>query len=201
MERLKSIYDFFSLRDRLKMDRDPNVPTLVIPAGTCGQASGANDLIRIAKRELLDKKLTEKIHLRITGCHGFCQMEPSVLVEPQGTFYPRVKTKDMARIIEAVSQGEVLRDLLFVDPETGTPIERQGDIPFFKKQVRTILSRNEKIDPIRIYDYIENDGYLAMAKVLSTARSPLGRRRGEGIRSAGPRGCRISNGSQMGNAG
>ncbi len=167
MERLKSIYDFFSLRDRLKMDRDPNDSTLVIPAGTCGQASGANDLIRIAKRELLDKKLTEAIHLRITGCHGFCQVEPSLLVQPRGTFYPKVKTKDMARIIKAVSRGEVVRELLFVD-QKGDSIEKQADIPFFKKQVRTLLSRNEKIDPIRIYNYIENDGYLAMAKVLST---------------------------------
>jgi len=173
MERLKSIRDFFSLRDRLKMDRDPNVPTLVIAAGTCGQASGANDLIRISKRELLNKKLTEKIHLRITGCHGFCQMEPSLLVEPQGTFYPRVKAKDMVRIIEAISRGEVLKDLLFVDPQTGAQVEKQKDIPFFGKQVRTLLSRNEKIDPIRIYDYVENDGYLAMAKALST-QDPLG---------------------------
>jgi NADH-quinone oxidoreductase subunit F len=167
MERLKSVYDVFSLRDRLKMDQDPNVPTLVIPAGTCGQASGANDLIRIAKRELLDKKLTEAIHLRITGCHGFCQAEPSLLVEPRGTFYPKVKTRDMARIIKAVSSGEVIRELLFED-QKGDPLERQADIPFFKKQVRTLLSRNEKIDPIRIYDYIENEGYQALVKALST---------------------------------
>ena len=167
MERLQSVYGFFSLRDRLKMDRDRNVPTLVIPAGTCGQASGANDLIRIAKRELLDKKLTEAVHLRITGCHGFCQAEPSLLVEPRGTFYPKVKTKDMARIIKAVSKGEVIRELLFED-QKGDPIERQADIPFFKKQVRTLLSRNEKIDPIRIYDYIENEGYQALLKALST---------------------------------
>jgi NADH-quinone oxidoreductase subunit F len=172
MEKLKSIYDFFSLRDRLKMDQDPNIPTLVIPAGTCGQASGANDLIRITKRELLEKKMTEKIHLRITGCHGFCQMEPSVLIEPWETFYPRVSVKDMVRIIGAVARGEVLRDLLFLDQETDQPIERQGDIPFFRKQVRTLLHRNEKIDPIRIFNYIENDGYLAMTKALSTG-NPL----------------------------
>ena len=168
MERLNSIYDFFSLRDRLKMDQDPNLPTLVISAGTCGQASGANDLIRVTKRELLDKKLTEKIRLRITGCHGFCQMEPSLLVEPWETFYPRVKTKDMVQIIQAVSRGEVLNEFLYKD-EKGNSVEKQQDIPFFKKQVRTLLSRNEKIDPIRIYNYIENDGYLSMAKVLSTA--------------------------------
>ena len=167
MERLESVNDFFSLRDRLKADRDPRIPTLVIPAGTCGQASGANDLIRIAKRELLDKKLTEKVHLLITGCHGFCQMEPSVLVEPHETFYPKVHTKDMPRIVSAVAKGEVLSDLLFIDPENGHPVEKQKEIPFFKRQVRTLLSRSEKVDPIRIYHCIENEGYLAMAKVLS----------------------------------
>jgi NADH-quinone oxidoreductase subunit F len=169
MERLRSVDDFFSLRDRMRVDRHPDVPTIVIPAGTCGQASGANDLIRIAKREILEKKLTEKVHLRITGCHGFCQMEPSVLVEPRETFYPRVSNKDMARIIGVVSKGEVLRDLLFVNPETGDPVEKQADLPFFRKQVRTLLGRNEKIDPIRIFDYIENGGYLALTKVLSKA--------------------------------
>jgi NADH:ubiquinone oxidoreductase subunit F (NADH-binding)/(2Fe-2S) ferredoxin len=94
-------------------------------------------------------------------------MEPSVLVEPYGTFYPKVGLKDMVRIIEAVSKGEILEDLFFVDPETGKRIGKQSDIPFFKKQIRTILARNEKIDPIRIFNYIENGGYSAMAKMLS----------------------------------
>jgi NADH-quinone oxidoreductase subunit F len=167
MERLKSIDDLLLLQDRLIADRDLTIPTIVIPAGTCGQASGANDLIRITKRELLNKGLTNKIHLRITGCHGFCQMEPSVLVEPHGTFYPRVGLKEMVRVVEAVAKSEILEDLLFVDPETGKPVEKQSDIPFFKKQVRTLLSRNEKVDPIRIFDSIENRGYMAMAKILS----------------------------------
>ena len=82
MEKLKSIDDFKELQERLIADRDLTIPTIVIPAGTCGQASGANDLIRITKRELLARELTEKIHLRITGCHGFCEMEPSLLIEP-----------------------------------------------------------------------------------------------------------------------
>jgi NADH:ubiquinone oxidoreductase subunit F (NADH-binding)/(2Fe-2S) ferredoxin/NAD-dependent dihydropyrimidine dehydrogenase PreA subunit len=167
MERLKSIDEFFLLRDRLRADRNPDLPTIVIPAGTCGQASGANDLIRITKRELLDKRLTEKIQLRITGCHGFCEMEPSVRIEPGGTFYPKVSPKNMASIIEAVAKGRVLKELLFGNRETGTPIEKQADIPFFKNQVRTLLSRNEKVDPIRIFHYIGNDGYSAMARVLS----------------------------------
>ncbi len=171
MERLKSIDAFRELQERMIADRDPSIPTIIIPAGTCGQASGANDLIRVAKRELLARELTEKVKLRITGCHGFCEMEPSLLIEPRGIFYPRVEPNDMVRIVEAVAGGEVLEDLLFVEPETGVPVEKKGDIPFFKRQVRTILARNEKVDPIRIYNYIENGGYSASTEVL-VHRSP-----------------------------
>ena len=166
MIRLKSIDEFRQLQEHLVTSRDPKIPTIIISAGTCGQASGANDLTRVTKRQLLSKDLIEKIDLRITGCHGFCQMEPSVLVEPRGTFYPKVGLSEMVRIIDAVHQGRVLEDLLFVNPITGKAVEKQKDIPFFEKQVRTILSRNEKVDPIRIYNYIENDGYSALTTVM-----------------------------------
>jgi len=166
MEKLKTIQDFRALHNRFVSDRDPSIPTIVISAGTCGQASGANDLIRITKRELLSKGLTEKINLRITGCHGFCEMEPSILIDPSRTFYPKVGQKEMASIVDAVSRGAVLEDLFYMDPVTGQRVKKQEDIPFFRKQVRTIISCNEKIDPIRIYNYIENDGYLALANVL-----------------------------------
>src|SRR5512147_761980 len=107
MERLESIADFRALEKRIQTDRDPSIPVIVIPAGTCGQASGANDLIRIAKREILAKGLADRIRLRVTGCHGFCQAEPSVLVEPEGTFYPRLGIEEMALLVEAVSRGQI----------------------------------------------------------------------------------------------
>ena len=166
MKRLGSLSDFNALQANLAGRWDSDIPAIVIPAGTCAQASGAHDLIRAAKRELLGKGLTERIRLRITGCHGFCQMEPSVLVEPRGTFYPRVNPSDMAAIVDDVAGGEVAEDLLFVDPVTGERPEKQDDLPFFKKQVRVLLACNENVDPIRIETYIENSGYSAMAKVL-----------------------------------
>jgi NADH-quinone oxidoreductase subunit F len=154
MERLRSLDDFKALQDRIAAGRSLNVPTIVLPAGTCGQASGANDLIRVTKRELIAKGLADRIHLRITGCHGWCEMEPSVLVEPRGTFYPKVKMADMARIVDAVLNEDVIEELLYVDPQSDRRIERQEEIPFFKEQVRTLLLRNEKVDPIRIYNFI-----------------------------------------------
>jgi NADH:ubiquinone oxidoreductase subunit F (NADH-binding)/(2Fe-2S) ferredoxin/NAD-dependent dihydropyrimidine dehydrogenase PreA subunit len=167
MERLRSTDALKTLRDRLIFDHDPEIPTIVIPSGTCCQASGSNGLVRVTKRELLRKKLLDDIYLRVTGCHGFCEMEPSVLVEPRGTFYPKVHAKDMPRIIEAVARGEIVDDLLFVDPATGSRIEKESDVPFFRDQVRTLLSQNERIDPIRVYNYIEIGGYMGLATVLN----------------------------------
>ncbi len=166
-DQLKSIEEFWGLRDRLRLGGDPEVPTIIIPAGTCGQASGANDLIRVAKRELLARKLTDRIHLRITGCHGFCETEPCVVIEPQGTYYPKARVQDMDRIIRTLVRGKICEDLLYVDPDSGRRIEKKKDIPFFRTQARTLLSRGEKIDPIRIFNYIEHGGYSALAGVLA----------------------------------
>jgi len=167
MLRLSSTSELKELRSVLSHADDENEHCIVIPTGTCGQASGAGDLIRVAKREILAKGLTQKIRLRITGCHGFCQMEPYVLVEPRRVLYPRIGLKEMERIVEAVAHDEVLEDLLFRDPGTGHPVEKQEDIPFFNRQVRRLLAWNEKVDPIRIYDYIKAGGYSALVEIFA----------------------------------
>jgi NADH-quinone oxidoreductase subunit F len=165
MERLNSIPHFTSSQGRLPGQRDAATPTVVIPAGTCGRASGALDLVQAA-REALAGKTPPRVRLRVTGCHGFCQVEPSVLVEPERFFYPRVKPADMARILAAAARREAVSDLLTADPETGTRIPRQDDLPFYRKQVRAILSRNEKVDPTRLETYLESGGYSTFVRVL-----------------------------------
>ena len=166
-ERLNTIDDFKRYSDRLTQNGGSVIPTIVIPAGTCGQASGANGLIRIAKKELLARGTEKRVKIRITGCHGYCELEPSVLIEPYGTFYPRVGLEDMARIVDAVAKGMVVGDLLYKDQKTGERIEKQKDMPFFKNQTRNILSRNEKTDPIKINTYLEDNGYASFVKVLT----------------------------------
>jgi len=185
MKKLRSIDDFKELREIILADYKPYFPTIVVSAGTCGQASGANNLIRVIKKEMLARGLMDVIGLRISGCHGYCEVEPSVRIEPFGTFYPSLDTAGMRRIIDAVSHGRVVKDLLFKDPQTGEPIEKQGDLPFYRKQVRTILGRNENLDPIRIFNYIENNGYSALIKVLESGNPT---RVVEEIKAAGLRG-------------
>jgi len=166
MIKLGSIDEFDNLQARLIVDKNTETPTLVISAGTCGQASGANDLIRIAKKYILEKRLTEKIQIRITGCSGFCEMEPSVLVEQTRVFYPKVKARDMVRIMDATIKGETIDGLLPKHPDTGDLIRKQEELPFFRTQTRSIMTNNEKVDPIRIYNYIDVGGYSSLVKVL-----------------------------------
>jgi len=166
MLRLTSVKQLEELRDVLSESTDDNVPRLVVCAGTACQASGSNGLIRVIKKHIIQKALAGKVTLRITGCHGFCEMGPFVLTEPQQAFYTQVKPEDVPRIIEAMLSGGYVEDLLYRDPNTGQKYYKRGDIPFFKNQMRNILGLNQKIDPIRIYDYVAQGGYCALGKVL-----------------------------------
>jgi NADH-quinone oxidoreductase subunit F len=166
MHRLATVEEFLSFRRHIVEQPDPGKPCLVVCAGTGGQASGANSILRIIKRYLLEHNLQERVSLRITGCQGFCEQDPFILVEPGKNLYPRLKTEDVPRIIEAVLSGQVVEELLYRESELHPRHRNQDEIPFFKKQTRTILGKNEQIDPIRIFDYMRRGGYHALSKVL-----------------------------------
>jgi NADH-quinone oxidoreductase subunit F len=146
-------------------------PRIVVAAGTACLASGAGDVQRMFKRHLIERGLVDQIHIRITGDHGFCQMAPYVVTEPQNAFYPKVQMDDVPKIIDALLTNTYAEDLLYRDPQTGKPYYNRSEIPFFKKQHRTLLSRNEAVDPIRIYNYIDVGGYRALEKVLGTMKA------------------------------
>jgi NADH-quinone oxidoreductase subunit F len=172
---MTSVGEFRALRHRVLNDRgsEPAVPRLVISAGTCGQASGANDLIRITKRQIVERNLQERIALKITGCQGYCEMDPCIVVEPGNHLYPKLTMDDVPRIIDAALEGKVVENLLYRDPKDGRRHRSQDDIPFFKGQTRTLLAKNQKVDPIRIMDYIEVGGYAAFEKVVANPTPEL----------------------------
>ena len=164
---LSSTDDLKALLRVLADDTDDSRLCIVTCAGTACQASGSSDIIRIVKRILLERNLLDKVSLRVTGCHGFCEMGPFILVEPQNAFYTQVKLDDVPRILDAALAGEYAEDLLYRDPNTGQVYHNRDDIPFFKYQQRSLLGLNQKVDPIRIYDYMGQGGYGALAEALS----------------------------------
>ncbi len=170
MARLSSIKEFEKLQQLLSHDASTQQkPYIVVCAGTACQASGSSDVVRVAKRHIIENGLYEKVGIRFTGCQGFCEMGPFVLTEPQNAFYSQVKLTDVSKIIDAVIKGERIEHLLYRDPVTGERYDTLDDIPFFKHQDRLILEKNRKIDPIRINDYLGQGGYCALATALSRA--------------------------------
>jgi NADH-quinone oxidoreductase subunit F len=169
MRKLATVQELRDFRRRVISERaaQQDKPTVVISADTGGQASGINDIIRLLKRYIVEKSFQQRIALRITGCHGFCEMNPYVLIEPGGHFYPKLKTKDVPRVVEAAVGGYVDEGLIYKDPSEQKAYPCQSDIPFFQKQIRTILGENQRLDPIRILSYVDQGGYSALEKVLS----------------------------------
>ncbi|MBN2351354.1 MAG: FAD-dependent oxidoreductase [Spirochaetales bacterium] len=166
MKKFQSAAELSSYRESLRSGNGQGKPCLVICGGTGGLASGSNDLMRIIKRTILERGLADKISLRITGCLGFCEMDPFIIVEPGNNLYPKLTMDDVPRIIDAALAGTVAEDLLYREP--GSMIKRvsEGDIPFFSGQTRLILGHNRAIDPIRIEDYLRTGGYEALEKAL-----------------------------------
>jgi NADH:ubiquinone oxidoreductase subunit F (NADH-binding)/(2Fe-2S) ferredoxin/Pyruvate/2-oxoacid:ferredoxin oxidoreductase delta subunit len=139
-----------------------------ICAGTACHASGRPAVTAAFRDQLAEKGLADAVRVVETGCHGFCEQGPIVVVQPQGLFYPRVRAGDVAGIIEASIIGDgIYEKRLYKDPGSGAPIPYERDIPFYAEQRRLVLALNGKIDPYSIDDYLVHDGYAAFAAVLA----------------------------------
>jgi NADH-quinone oxidoreductase subunit F len=171
--KLKYIGKFESLCDKIretKRDKSNGVG-LIVSSGTCGQAKGSLDVIEELRKSLKEHDLEQEVDIRVTGCHGFCQVEPIVIVNPENILYQNVKPEDAGEIVSAsIINKKVIDRLLYVDPKTGKKIKHEKDIPFYQKQIRTLLSNNVLIDPTSIEDYIGLNGYSALCKVLKTMK-------------------------------
>jgi NADH-quinone oxidoreductase subunit F len=174
MKKIKSTKELSTLRDALQKARDPKKPCIVICAGTGCLAYGTQKLIDNFRSEIATQKLEGKVDVRTSGCHGFCERGPLVVIHPKGIFYQRVKVDDAAEIIaKTVLKDEIIDRLVYRDPVTKEKILYEHDVPFYKKQTRLIFGMNGQIDPTSIDDYIAIGGYAALAKAL-TGMKPEG---------------------------
>ena len=152
---------------RLLEKRPVHEKTIVVSNGTCGRASGSLGIIEALGRELDRRGLGDTVGMEVTGCHGFCELEPNVVIFPEGIYYARLKPEDIPSIIDmTILKNKVVEPLTYADPKTGRRYVLQKDIPFYRKQMRLLTEDNLRINPDRIEDYILADGYQALAKVL-----------------------------------
>jgi NADH-quinone oxidoreductase subunit F len=141
---------------------------ITICGGTGCQAYNCREVFEKFKKLIEQKNLKNTIELKITGCHGFCERGPIVVIQPEGIFYQKVTPDDVEEIInETIINKKIIDRLLYIDPITNCKIEKEKEVPFYKKQKRLIFGNNGLIDPTNIEDYLAIGGYKALAKVLT----------------------------------
>ncbi len=157
-----------AIQSQIQERKDDKRAVLTVSAGTCGQARGSLQVIESLKKTIKKEDLEDKVRIRISGCHGFCEAEPNIIVHPHDIFYQKVQPKDTEEITkQTILNDKIIDRLLYLDPSTKKTISGEKDISFYKKQKRIVLGNNALIDPTRLEDYLSIGGYSSLAKVLN----------------------------------
>ena len=167
MPKINSPAELEDLRKDLLAKRDPNKPCISVCTGSGCIALGAAKVVTALRAEIKSQGLEDKVDLRETGCPGFCERGPLLVIYPETICYLRVQPEDAKEIIsETVLGKKVIDRLLYIDTETGEKIVHESEIPFYKNQLRLLIGNNIKLDPNSIDDYLAVGGYSALAKAL-----------------------------------
>ena len=141
---------------------------ILVCVGTGCQSQESSEIIESLQRELKKENFNEEIQVVKTGCFGFCEKGPIIKILPENVFYVEVRPDDAKEIVqEHIVKGRRVERLLYEEPNINERLEQQKDMPFYKKQVRIALRNCGLIDPENIKEYIAEDGYMALGKVLT----------------------------------
>lgn len=167
MPRLNSPAELEAFRQAILASRNSERPCLTLCSGSACHATGSGKVAAAITEELEKQGLTGEVDFRRTGCHGFCEQGPIVVIYPEGICYLKVKPEDIAEIVSlTIKEKQVIERLLYVDPNSGEKVTLEDEIPFYKHQERLILGPNLQIDPKSLEDYLAVGGYRALVKTL-----------------------------------
>ncbi len=143
----------------------PSVTVLVCQGTGC--ISSRSDAVYEAFQHEIARLGVNNARVDFTGCHGFCEQGPNVVVEPEGIFYTHVQVDDVPEIVSSHLQNSApVERLFYQDPLTGKRIPYYSEINFYAKQQRVILHNCGHINPENIEDYINSGGFRALRKAL-----------------------------------
>ncbi len=141
---------------------------LLVCAGTGCVSNGSFKIKEALEQELVKQGLQNEIQVITTGCNGFCERGPIVVVQPEGIFYQKLKVENIPHLVEEhFKKGRPVKDFMYVPPEKEEPIPTMDEIEFFKHQRLIVLKNRGRIDPEVIDEYIAFGGYEALAKALT----------------------------------
>ena len=167
MPRINSPAELEAIRKELLSQRDPDKRTITLCSGSACHATGSRLVAESIEEEIKKQGLIDQVDIRKTGCHGFCERGPIIVIHPDEICYLQIKPEDVPEIIsETIKENRIIERLLYTDPATEEEIIHEHEIPFYKNQQRLLFGANITIDPKSIEDYLAIGGYSALVKVL-----------------------------------
>lgn len=140
---------------------------ILICAGTGCISSGAYEVKEALDNELQKNNMEDKVRVILSGCHGFCEKGPLLIVYPEDIFYCEVTGEDMPELVEQhLVNGNIVERLLYKDPNTEQIVSNHEEILFYSKQKRLVLRNCGVIDPENIDEYIIRGGYQGLKNAL-----------------------------------
>ena len=185
-------------------------PQVLVGAGTCGRAAGAEDILQILDDELPVIAPDAAVHE--VGCLGLCYAEP--LVELRAPGRPRVlfgdvtlgEVPDLLRDYFGGAELSSDRALAVMDGPAAGGIPAFEDLPMLRNQVRIVLRNAGRIEPDSIEHYVACGGYEGLGEALEMSPDDvIGRVKDSGLRGRGGAGfptgvkwefCRRADGEQ-----
>ena len=159
-------------KKRTKSPGKKELAQVSVCCGTGCTAQGSREVLAQFRKLLSGDSQAEAASCLMTGCHGFCEQGPLVVIRDndKNILYQKVKVEHVEEIVrKTILGGEIIRDLLYQDPRTKRRIIEEEEVPFYKYQKRLIFGNNGKIDPTKIGDYIKLGGYKPLKKALAGA--------------------------------
>lgn len=113
------------------------------------------------------------IKVYLGGCLGLCKPDKRgkdvrLIILPEMVTYAFRSSQDLNEIVQDhfVDKKTSQKYAAELDKMTSNFISSYGDVAFFNKQTRLTLRNSGLIDPEKLEDYIGNQGYEALARIL-----------------------------------
>ncbi len=131
-------------------------------------AKGAHEILDTLNDELVATGLIDEVQVLETSKIGGCANGPEIMVYPEGIHYANLTTGDIPFLVEEhFLKGRIVSKFLLTEKSS---VDEELSAPT-AKEVRVVLRNCGKIDPENIEEYIAENGYMALGKVL-TEMSP-----------------------------
>jgi len=168
LKQIRNISDLKTIREQILKKRESEKTVLRTCISTGCRAQKSLKVIDALNSAIKEQGIQDTVKIKKTGCHGFCEMGPIMVFEPENIFYRKVKPKDAHEIVSQLTQGGAVERLLWLDPVTKERITFERELPVYKKQKKNVMYKSGRIDPTDVEDYIAANGYFALSKVLTS---------------------------------